>query len=110
MYTKTLQPLAALSMQHLAVDTLGPLPVDVKGYKYILVIIDEFSRYINLFTTINCDAAAYVDALWAHIAHFGIPAPIRSDGGPQFVVATIDKLHKLLKIKRILSYLGTSFA
>ena len=29
-----------------AVDTIGPLPTDANGFKYIIVFIDAFTRFV----------------------------------------------------------------
>ncbi len=35
-------------MERISIDTIGPLPADM-GLKYIIVIIDTFTRYVELF-------------------------------------------------------------
>jgi hypothetical protein len=40
----SMKPLASLS-----VDTLGPLPEDDEGNKYIVVIVDNFSKFVGLY-------------------------------------------------------------
>ena len=36
-------------MEQVAVDTLGPLPRDEQGNLYVIVVIDTFTRYIELY-------------------------------------------------------------
>jgi hypothetical protein len=36
-------------MQRINVDTIGPLPMDKNGFRYIVVIIDTFTRYMNTY-------------------------------------------------------------
>ena len=36
-------------MERIAIDTIGPLPNDM-GFKYIIVIIDTFTCYVDLFS------------------------------------------------------------
>ena len=36
-------------MERLNIDTIGPLPVDESGNKFIIVIIDCFTRFIELY-------------------------------------------------------------
>ena len=36
-------------MSRIAIDTIGPLPETEGGYKYVIVIIDAFSRFVKLF-------------------------------------------------------------
>jgi hypothetical protein len=41
-------------MQRIAMDTIGPLDI-AKQFKYILVIIDTFTRYVELYPTKDVD-------------------------------------------------------
>ena len=38
-------------MERIAIDTVGEFPVDEFGYKYVIVIIFCFSRFIELYPT-----------------------------------------------------------
>jgi len=60
-------------MQSLSIDTLGPLPEDNLGNKYILGIVDNFSKFIHLFPTRSTTAVEYISALVKHIGLFGLP-------------------------------------
>jgi hypothetical protein len=40
-------------MHTLAIDTIGPLPEDEKGNKYIIAIIDTFSRFLELYPVVD---------------------------------------------------------
>ena len=51
-------------------DTIGPMEIS-KEIKYILVIIDTFTRYVELFPTKDVTATAAMDALWRHSCRFG---------------------------------------
>ena len=71
-------------MENLSVDSVGPLPEDENGNKFILVIIDNFSKYVTLYATKSTTAVSYCQALVHHMGIFGICSKIRSDGGSQF--------------------------
>jgi hypothetical protein len=71
-------------MENLSVDSVGPLPDDENGNKFILVIIDNFSKYVTLYATKSTTAVSYCQALVHHMGIFGICSKIRSDGGSQF--------------------------
>ena len=45
-------------VQSLRGDLFGPLKVDDKGHQYILVLIDAFSRWVELFPTTSVSALA----------------------------------------------------
>jgi hypothetical protein len=86
-------------MQDLSVDSIGPLPEDESENKYILVFIDNFSKYVELFATKSVDAMSYVHGLLRHIGYFGVMKSIRSDGGTQFTAQICSELANMLKFK-----------
>lgn len=67
------------------VDLLGPLP-DNQRYKYIMVIVDAFSKYLQVVPLENKAMATTSTALMDHwITLFGIPHTLISDQGREFV-------------------------
>ena len=56
-------------MQRIALDTIRPLPI-AKQFKFILVVIDTFTRYVELYPTKDVTANAVTDALWRHSCRF----------------------------------------
>jgi transposase InsO family protein len=55
------------------------------GFKYIIVIIDTFTRYVELFPKQEVSAIAAADALWRHTCRFTAPLEIVTDFGSQFM-------------------------
>ena len=76
-------------MHTLAVDTIGPLPEDEKGNKYIIAIIDTFSRFLELYPLVDATSGVAADALFQHAGRYGTPTVLISDGGSQYVNAII---------------------
>ena len=68
----------------LHLDHIGPLKADDKGYTYILVIIDAFSRWVELFPTTSVCAYETASCLFQHFGRFGTPAAIHTDRGTAF--------------------------
>ena len=62
-------------------DFIGPFPDD----SHVLVIIDTFSRWTELFWCPDATAASACRALLQHFDRFGAPNLIRLDRGPHFV-------------------------
>ena len=61
-----------------------------EGKKYCLVIVDVFTRWVEVFPSKKADAHAVAKALCAGIIpKFGIPTRIYSDNGPHFVNQTL---------------------
>jgi transposase InsO family protein len=71
-------------MARIAIDTIGPVEEDL-GFRYIIVIIDTFSRYVELFPRQDVSAMAAASALWEHTCRFTEPLEIVTDFGSQFV-------------------------
>ena len=49
---------ASMSMQRLALDSIGLLPDSQHGFKHILVVICTFTRWVMLYPTRTLDAAS----------------------------------------------------
>jgi transposase InsO family protein len=75
-----------------AVDTVGPLPADDQGNRYVIVAVDCFSRYAELFPARTCTAEDAARALLQVFARYGAPRAVRSDQGPQFAAQVVDAL------------------
>jgi len=66
-------------------DHIAPLTKDEHGNEYILVIIDAFSRWVELFPTMSTTTAeTTASVMLNHIGRFGNPDVIQTDQGPAF--------------------------
>lgn len=88
-------------MSSLSLDTIGPLPEDESGFKYILVVIDNFSKFVMLYPTVSTTAMSYVQSLIHHIGLFGVMKFVRTDGGTQFTADVCKELSALLKFDHL---------
>ena len=79
-------------IERLNIDSMGPLKEDERGNKYIIAIIDCFTRWIGLYPVRDVNAECAVDALIEHFGIFGCPAQLISDNGSQFVNHRWDKM------------------
>ncbi|XP_055633424.1 uncharacterized protein K02A2.6-like [Toxorhynchites rutilus septentrionalis] len=66
--------------KHLAIDYLGPLPT---GH-YLFVVVDYFSRYIEVEIMKKIDSSDTIKRLTSIFARFGLPLSVTADNGPQF--------------------------
>ncbi|XP_069759138.1 protein NYNRIN-like [Narcine bancroftii] len=77
------QPLAIRPFQRIQID-FTELP-QVQRWKYLLVIIDHFTRWVEAFPTINATASTIARLLLEQIIpRYGIMDSIDSDRGPHF--------------------------
>ena len=77
-------------------DTIGPLPTKDDSKKYILVIIDAFSRFVLLRAIPDTSAKTALQGLLDWIGMFGVPSEVVSDNGTQFANELVDDLLDLL--------------
>jgi len=70
--------------ESLHIDHIGPLTPDEKGNTHILVMIDAFSRWVELFPTKTTGASEAASCVFQHFGRFGTPDVIHTDQGPAF--------------------------
>jgi transposase InsO family protein len=90
-------------MQRINIDTIGPFPEDIYGFKHILVIIDTFTRWVDvkpLQTTAAEEAARH---LLHHIVNHGCPNQIMTDNGTQFMNDLFSNLYGRLGVEGVVS-------
>ena len=73
---------SGVPFERIHMDILGPLPVSKLGNKYILVIIDQFTKWIECYPLSNQYAETIAKALMdSTISRFGCPLEIHTDQG-----------------------------
>jgi hypothetical protein len=96
-----LKPLPLLSRpnQRIHADLFGPLKTSEKGKKFILVITDAFTKYVELVATINKEADTIAEQLFLNwICRYGIPAELITDQGKEFTAQVCEKLWNKLDV------------
>ena len=89
-------------MERINVDSCGPFPVD-KGNEHIIVIIDCFSRWVELYPAPDTSALSAARAISQWVSRFGSPAQILSDNGPQYHNGMIKQLSDMIGSQQILT-------
>ena len=88
-------------MERIAIDVLGPLPKTEAGNKYILIIADYFTKWVEAFLLPNQKAKTVADKLVNEvICRFGVPLMIHSDQGRNFESALFAEVCQLLDIQK----------
>lgn len=88
----------------IAMDIWGKLPTTEEGNKYVLVIIDHHTRWVELAPIGNPTAEVIADNLFTHwIARWGVPRVILTDNGPQFSSLLYHRLCQKYQIRKIVS-------
>jgi transposase InsO family protein len=86
-------------MEVLNIDTIDSVSRDSADNCYILVVIDCFTRFVELYPVSDASALPCARALLSHVCRYGIPITIRSDRGTQFVSGIIQQLLILLQLE-----------
>jgi transposase InsO family protein len=85
----------------LGLDFIGPMEATSRRNRYILTMVDHFSRLTVLAATKCQSAEATVDALIKHwVAYYGLPRVIHSDRGTNFVSTIMTTLCERLGVRR----------
>ena len=83
-----------------SIDIVGPLPVDGKSHRYIVTMMDVYSRYLIATPVKNHTASMVSRCLYESVvAYFGAPRSILSDRGKEFTGLIWESLAQLLGAK-----------
>ncbi len=84
----------------MAFDVIDPLPTTVNGNRFILTIIDYFSKWTEAYALPNHKAENVAACIVNHwIAHHGILIRIHCENDPEFRGHVITQLKKMLSMK-----------
>jgi hypothetical protein len=83
----------------ISMDAAGPFDEDRFGYKYVLVLIDNMSKFTKLYPLRSVNAEDCAATLVHYLCTEGLPAHIHSDKGTQFVNSVIDELFRFIGIR-----------
>ena len=70
-------------MERINADSIGPISMGGE-YQHILVVVDCFTRFVELTPVKEVTGIEAADALWQHANRYGIPTVLLTDGGTQF--------------------------
>ena len=88
-------------LERVAMDILGPLPETERGNKYVLVIGDYFTKWIESYPIPDQEAETVARVLvHEFICRYGIPKELHSDQGRNFESKVMAEVCKLLGIKK----------
>eukprot|EP00731_Ephydatia_muelleri_P009815 Em0005g401a len=85
-------------MQMVSVDIMGPLPETQDGCKYVLVAIDHFTRWAEVYAIKNQEATTVSKKLVDD--RFSPPEQLHSDQGRQFESELLAEVCSLLKVRK----------
>jgi len=88
-------------LERIHVDMLGPFPISKKGNKYVLMVIDQFTKWVEAFAlpdqTTETIARALVNEVFAR---FGSPRELHSDQGRNFQSDLFNSICELFQVTK----------
>lgn len=93
--------LVGAPMERVAVDIVGPLPVTEQGNKYMLVAMDYFTKWPEVFAIPDQEAVTIARALVEGMfCRFGAPMELHSDQGRNFESAVFAEVCRLFGVSK----------
>lgn len=97
-------PVMSQRFETLSIDLFGPLPEDKDGMKWIFIVEDPTTKWVELFAMRKADAKSCALTLLNEIfLRYGLPRRLISDNGVQFVSNVMQQLCFLLQIDQCLT-------
>ncbi|KAJ8369428.1 hypothetical protein SKAU_G00094560 [Synaphobranchus kaupii] len=95
------QHLVGAPMERVGVDVLGPFPVTDSSNRYILVVLDYFTKWLEAFAVPDQSAATMAERLVEEMfTRFGAPAELHSDQGRNFESQLLAEVCKRLGVTK----------
>ena len=80
-----------------SIDIMGPFPYDDKAKRFIVTIMDVYSRYIMAIPVQDHTAQTVSKCMYEHVvAYFGVPRSILLDRGAEFTCCVWESLTQVL--------------
>ena len=90
--------------RYAAIDLMGPFPESKDGNKYVSVVLDSFSKWMEAHAVPNIEAKIIAEKLvMEFISRFGIPVQIKSGRGKQFDYELFRNMCKLRDVEHRMS-------
>ena len=85
----------------LATDYLGPFPVTAQGNRYILLLTDHFSKFVEIIPVPDMTAEVCASKILnEYISRWGCPLSIHSDQGRTYESKVFKELCRMLEISK----------
>lgn len=87
--------------ERVEMDILGPLPQTISGNRYLLVVTDCFTKWVEAIPLKNIRAKKVAEAFVSHVvSRHGVPLELHTDQGKNFESKIFQELTRLLGIRK----------
>lgn len=87
-------PLVSRPVERIALDYCGPFQESDQGNKYLLVIIDHFTRFVRVFPVPAATSSISAKCLEEFIREEGTPSDVLTDRGTHFIGEAFQQMLK----------------
>ena len=92
--------IAEAPFERIGIDFVGPLPETEEGNRYILVMVDYFTKWPEVKATKRADARTVVKFLYEEvICRHGPPIYLHSDRGTHFINQLVEGLSEKFRMR-----------
>lgn len=85
--------------KELSIDIMGPIESAPRGFRYLVVLHDFYSKWPEALASDNVDTKVITDFLQNRFATWGVPEKVVSDNGPQFISEEFESFMKVYGIE-----------
>ncbi|CAH2218043.1 jg26686 [Pararge aegeria aegeria] len=100
-------PKVEVPFHTLHADHLGPFPRSRRGYTYILVIVDSFTKYVSITPVRSTKTKESIRAFKNLFSYFGSPSRLITDRGSSFTSKNFKLFMQSIGAKHILNSVAT---
>jgi len=93
--------IVGVPFERVQMDVLGPLPLTVSGNKYLLAVVDCFTKWVEAFPLKNIRARTVAETFLNQVvSRHGVPLEVHTDQGRNFESRVFCELSCALGIKK----------
>ena len=93
-------PIPSKPFDQVSMDIIGPLPVTDNGNRYILCVIDLFSRFCVLKALPSKETTGIIDCLLEIFNYWGFPSVLLSDNALEFCSQALHQFTNIYSIRK----------
>lgn len=95
---------ASHAFDKIYLDTVGPLDPDIEGYRYILTLQCELTKFVEAYPLKDKQTVSIAKTFVNNfILRFGVPNTIATDRGTEYISAVMEEVCRLLGIQKLVS-------
>ena len=88
-------------MDHVCTDVIGPLPITTQNNRYILVVMDQFTKLVEWYPIPDQKAKTVAKKIvLEYFSRYGVSLDIHSDQGSNYQSKLFQEVCKLLEINQ----------